>query len=124
MIGLGAFDFLLGKKEDQEVYKGETLDKKPLFNIGNRKSRYGEKSRFLVLGTLGKKDKETFQNVKQAIEEMGYSDKVIFVRNNVEVVSFGVVNTPALVVDNKVVTYGHYLTVEDVKKLFKEYVIE
>ena len=37
---------------------------------------------------------------------------------------FGVLNTPAIVVDGKIVTYGKYIEVEDVKELFERFDIK
>ena len=75
----------------------------------------------MVLGAYGKKDKIAYNNVKQAISEMGYTDDVVFVRNNSEVIKFGVIDTPALVVDGKVVAYGRHFELEDIKELFKKH---
>ena len=114
------FDFLSGK-QDKEPYNGTSLDGKPLYNLSEKESKFLNKSRFLFLGSYGKKDKNTFNNVKQAIEDMGYNDEVIFIRNNSEILKFGVINTPALVVDGRVVTYGEHLEAKDVKDLFDKY---
>lgn len=118
---MGMFDFLLGKQEDKEPFKGETLDGQPLLNLSKAKSRRIDESRFIFLGSYGKKDKKTYQKVKKAIQEMGYTDDVILLRNNSELIKFGVMNTPALVVDGKVVTYGKHLEEDEVKELFEKY---
>ena len=117
---MGAFDFLFNK-QDKEPYQGESLDNKPTYNLADKQSRLVDQYRFLVLGAYGKKDKIAYNNVKQAISEMGYTDDVVFVRNNSEVIKFGVIDTPALVVDGKVVTYGKQFEVEDVKALFEKF---
>ncbi len=117
---MGMFDFLTGK-QDKEPYRGETLDGKPLYNLSEKESKFLSKSRFLFLGSYGKKDKNTFNNVVQAIEELGYNDEVIFIKNNSEILKFGIIDTPALVVDGQVVTYGKQLEIKEVKDLFEKY---
>ncbi len=52
-----------------------------------------------VLGACCKKSLETFENTK-----------------------YGIMSKPALVIDNKVLSYGKYLKVEDVKKIIESIV--
>ena len=49
---------------------------------------------------------------------MVFADEVVNVGDNLEIAKFGVMQTPALVVDKKVVSYGKLLKVDDVKKIF------
>lgn len=117
---MGMFDFLVGK-EDKEPYSGKTLDGQQLYNLSEKESKYVNRSRFLFLGSYGKSDKNSYINVKQAIKDMGYDDEVIFLKSNSEILKFGVIETPALVVDGKVVTYGKQLEIIDVKELFTRF---
>ncbi len=117
---MGMFDFLTGQ-QDKEPYMGKSLDGQPLFNLSEKESKYLSKSRFLFLASYGRKDKRTYNNVKKAIEDMNYTDEVILIRNNSEILKFGVIDTPALVVDGQVVTYGKRLEVNDVKELFTKF---
>lgn len=105
----------------KEPYSGKTLDNQTLYNFSNTPSKYVDKHRFIVLGSIGPKCKTMYKEVKIAISEMGYTDEVLFIKDNEEILKFGVVNSPALVVDGKVVTYGKQLVAEDVKELFKKY---
>ncbi len=120
---MGLFDFLYNK-EEKETYNGMTLDGQPVFNLSKKESRWIGKSRFIVLGSYGRKDKAYYKNVQQAIKELGHDDKVTFLRDNSELMKFGVLNTPAIVVDGKIVTYGKYIEVEDVKELFERFDIK
>jgi small redox-active disulfide protein 2 len=74
--------------------------------------------RFIVLGACCQKSTDTFNNVKQAVKELGFTDEVINVGDDLEIARYGVMQTPALVVDGKVVSYGKLLKVDDVKKIF------
>jgi small redox-active disulfide protein 2 len=77
-------------------------------------------ARFIVLGACCKKSADTFANVKQAVKELGLTDEVVNIGDNLEIAQYGVMQTPGLVVDGKVVSYGRLLKVEDVKKIFQK----
>ena len=77
-------------------------------------------ARFIVLGACCKKSTETFENTKTAVREMGFPDEVLNIGDNVEIAKYGVMQTPALVVDSKVVSYGKLLSVSDVKKILEK----
>lgn len=74
-------------------------------------------ARFIVLGACCQKSADTFTNVKQAVAELGLTDKVLNIEDAVEIAKYGVMQTPALVIDSKVVSYGRLINVEDAKKL-------
>lgn len=76
-------------------------------------------SRFIVLGACCKNSSDTFENTKIAVKELGFDEEVQNIGDAVEIAKYGVMQTPALVVDNKVVAYGKLLKVEDVKKLIE-----
>lgn len=64
-----------------------------------------------------RKSAATFANVKQAVAELGFSDQVLNLGDAVEIAAYGVMQTPALVIDRKVVAYGKLLGVEEAKSL-------
>lgn len=74
-------------------------------------------ARFIVLGACCKKSQETFLNTKTALKDLGMEENVANIGDNKEIAKYGVMQTPALVVDGKVLSYGKYLKVEDVKKI-------
>lgn len=76
-----------------------------------------KQARFIVLGACCKKSSDTFQNVKQAVLELGLSDEVLNLGDPLEIAGYGVMQTPALVIDNRVVSYGKLITLEEAKKL-------
>lgn len=77
-------------------------------------------ARFIVLGACCKKSADTFANVKQAVKELGFADEVLNIGDDMEIARYGVMQTPGLVIDGKVVAYGKLLKVEDVKKIFQK----
>jgi small redox-active disulfide protein 2 len=70
-----------------------------------------------VLGTGCKKCKALEQNVQIALKEMNIDVKVQKVEDIKEIMKFKVMSTPALVINNKVVSTGKLLSVTDIKKL-------
>lgn len=74
-------------------------------------------ARFIVLGACCQKSADTFANVKQAVAELGFSDEVLNMGDAVEIAKYGVMQTPALVINSKVVSYGKLIRVEEAKKL-------
>lgn len=77
-------------------------------------------ARFIVLGACCQKSTDTFNNVKQAVAELGLCDEVINIADNVDIAKYGVMQTPAFVINNKVVSYGKLIKVEEAKKLIEQ----
>jgi len=78
------------------------------------------KSRFIVLGACCGKSIETLENTKTALRELGFTDEVASIGDNLEIAKYGVMQTPALVIDGKVVSVGKFLKVDDVKKIIEK----
>lgn len=79
-----------------------------------------EKARIIVLGACCSKSTETFENVKKAVEEMGLSEEVANIGDMAEIAKYGVMSTPAFVIDSKVVSMGKLIKVEEAKNLLKK----
>lgn len=77
-------------------------------------------ARFIVLGACCQKSTETFNNAKQAVAELGFTDEVLNIGDALEIAKYGIMQTPALVINNKVVSYGKPLKVEDIKKIIEK----
>lgn len=75
-----------------------------------------------VLGACCKKSTETFENTKLAVKEMGLDVEVENIGDIVEIAKYGVMTTPAIVIDEKVVSYGKLLKPADVKKIIEKIV--
>lgn len=74
-------------------------------------------ARFIVLGACCKRATQTFENAKKAVSELGLTDEVINIGDTIEIAKYGVMQTPALVINSKVVSQGKLLSVEDIKIL-------
>jgi small redox-active disulfide protein 2 len=70
-----------------------------------------------VLGTGCPKCKALEKATKEAIENMGISATVTKVEDIVEIMELGVMTTPALVIDGKIVAKGKVLGVNEISKL-------
>lgn len=56
----------------------------------------------------------------QALEESGINAEIKEVTDFAQIASYGVMHTPALVIDGKVVSAGRVLKVEEIKSLIAE----
>jgi len=72
-----------------------------------------------VLGSGCPNCKVLEANTKKALEELKIKADVKKVTDMAKIVGYGVMSTPALVVDEKVVSSGRVLSVEEIKKLLK-----
>ena len=70
-----------------------------------------------VLGTGCTKCKTLEKNTIEAVNELAIQASVTKVEDIVEIMNFGVMTTPALVVDGKVVLKGRVPSVEEIKQL-------
>ena len=72
--------------------------------------------RIEVLGTGCPKCRATVVNVQKAIAESGVAAEVVKVEDLTEIVSRGVMMTPALVIDGQVKVVGKVPTADEIKK--------
>jgi small redox-active disulfide protein 2 len=70
-----------------------------------------------VLGTGCAKCKSLEKATKKAVEKTGVNATVTKVEDIVKIMQFGVMTTPALVVDGKIVVKGKVPTVDELSKL-------
>ena len=75
---------------------------------------------FKVLGSGCKKCQTLEDNVRQACQQEGLEIMVEHESDFVKISSHGVMSTPALVLNEDVVSSGKVLKVEDVKKIIRE----
>ena len=113
--------FSFGKKKDAPCCANAQPETTSACTCGGQCDTAGAKqARFIVLGACCQRSTETFGNVKQAVKEMGFEDEVINIGDALEIAKFGVMQTPALVVDGKVAAMGKLLKIDDVKKIFSK----
>lgn len=79
-----------------------------------------EKSDVKVLGSGCAKCNELEANTKEALKELGMDTTIDHVTDFTEIAAYGVMSTPALVVDGKVVSFGKVLKKDEVVKLLQK----
>jgi len=80
-----------------------------------------KKVRILVLGAGCPKCRALEQAILRALDDLNANLSVGHVTDYAEMAKYGVMSTPALVIDGKVVSTGRALTQEDVLRLLKQY---
>ena len=73
-----------------------------------------------VLGAGCKSCHEQYENAKKAVQEMGLSVEVEYITDMQQVMAYGVMSMPAIVVNEKVVSMGKVLKAEEVKKMLQK----
>jgi small redox-active disulfide protein 2 len=72
-----------------------------------------------ILGMGCSKCKSLAQNAETAAKELGLQYSLEKVTDLKEIMKFGVMTTPALVIDDKVKTAGKLLNVNEIKEMLK-----
>ena len=72
-----------------------------------------------ILGTGCPKCKQLEANAREAVARLGLEAEVVKVGDLGEIMSYGVMITPALVVGGEVKTKGKLLSVEEIENLLK-----
>lgn len=107
---------LFGRKEEAKPCCGGNCNQEVMQQAENLKSELGVK----ILGSGCAKCNALEKSTQTAISELGLNLSIDHVRDFAQIASYGVMSTPALVLNGKVVSYGKVLTVEEVKVILKE----
>lgn len=70
-----------------------------------------------ILGTGCRNCNRLEENTRKAIKEIQFDTKIEHITDFKEIAKYGVMSTPALVLDDKVLFSGKVLKSEDIKKL-------
>lgn len=73
-----------------------------------------------ILGSGCANCKKLEANAKEAVKELGVEAEIIKVEDFKDIMKYGVMRTPAIVINEKVKMYGKVCTVEEVKKYIQE----
>lgn len=71
-----------------------------------------------ILGSNCKRCTQLEGNVKDAIFELGIDANIIKLTELSEILQYGIALTPGLVVNEKLISFGSVLSVEELKKIF------
>ncbi|MFP4423956.1 MAG: thioredoxin family protein [Candidatus Woesearchaeota archaeon] len=69
-----------------------------------------------ILGSGCPNCKQLEENAKKALEEAGKEAEVVKVEEIDKIVGYGVMSTPAIVIDGEVKSYGKVADVEEIKQ--------
>lgn len=72
-----------------------------------------------ILGTGCPKCKLLEANTKQAVAESGKMAKIEKVTDIQDIMSYGIMSTPAIVIDGEVKSYGKVNSVDEIKKMIE-----
>ncbi len=73
-----------------------------------------------ILGSGCMNCKKLYANTEAAVKELGVDIKITKVEDFKEIMKYGVMRTPAIVIDEKVKAFGKISTVEEIKKFIQE----
>lgn len=73
-----------------------------------------------ILGSGCKSCVTLGENTKIALEELGREAKIVKVTDMKDIMAYGIMSTPALVIDEKVVSYGKVLKPKDIVKILNK----
>ncbi len=79
-----------------------------------------EGAKIIVLGACCKKSSQSFENVQLATKELGIEETVVNIGDMATIAKYGVMQTPALVVNSKVLCQGKLISVENAKELISK----
>jgi len=106
--------------EQSSCYSSGTM---PHYEAEAMPEHIPQMERILVLGSGCPKCRALEQTVLQALDEMNVNELVGHVSDYAEMAKFGVMSTPALVINGKVVSAGRVLNAKEVLKLLQENLI-
>lgn len=72
-----------------------------------------------VLGPGCPKCELLYENTVKALDELGIEANLIKVKDFMQIAAHGVLTTPGLMVDGKLVSQGRVLSVEEIKEVLK-----
>lgn len=75
--------------------------------------------KIIALGGCCKNSQKNYENAKKVAEKFGF--EMEHISDMEQIMAYGVMATPALVIDNKVVSTGRVLTEEQIKNIIKKY---
>jgi small redox-active disulfide protein 2 len=73
-----------------------------------------------ILGSGCSNCKKLEANAKEAVEKSGVNAEIVKVQEIKDIMAYGVMRTPALVIDEKVKSYGKIASVDQIVRFIKE----
>jgi small redox-active disulfide protein 2 len=110
---------LFGKKKEEKpaCCCGGSCDSKSMSGAEKEKT---EGPSVKVLGSGCQRCNQLEAATKAALEQLGMDTEIEHVTDFAKIASYGVMSTPALVIDGKVVSYGKVLKTEEVVQILNK----
>lgn len=89
-------------------------------SMAKAKAAHNEGASVKILGSGCAKCNELEANTRAALELVGMDTDIDHVTDFTQIASYGVMSTPALVVDGKVVAFGKVLKTDEVMKILEK----
>ena len=111
--------FGIGKKKEKTKGSccGESCDAE---SMSKEKKAQKEGASVKILGSGCAKCNMLEANTKAALEQLGMDIEIDHVTDFTQIASYGVMSTPALVIDGKVAAFGKVLKAEEVVKILQK----
>lgn len=77
--------------------------------------------KIVTFGYCCKKSKANHDNAVQAAKNLGIAEEVRNIADTSEIVRAGVMSTPAIMIDGKIVSSGRMLTVKQIEEIIKKH---
>ena len=84
------------------------------------KTAKAESASVIILGSGCAKCNQLEAATREALAQLGMGDAIDHVTDFAQIAAYGVMTTPALVVDGKVVSYGKVLKTEEVAEILQK----
>lgn len=104
------------KQESKGCCCGGSCDEKTMAKAETAKT---EGTAVKILGSGCKKCNELESNTKEALNQLGMDTTIDHVTDFAQIAAYGVMTTPALVVNGKVVSFGKVLKTDEVVKILQ-----
>jgi len=111
---------LFGKKNKEEEETSSCTGKCDNNSIENAEKEKTENAGVKVLGSGCSKCNQLEAATKEALQRLGMDTTIDHVTDFSKIAAYGVMTTPALVIDGKVVSYGKVLKVDEIVEILKE----
>ena len=77
-----------------------------------------------IIGTEDHKQKQLVRHVQQAIDALGLRTNIKIVSNWEEIVAYRIIKTPALVVQNQILSQGFVPNVTEIQSLLASFIYD
>lgn len=107
----------LFKKQEKKCCCNGACDENSMQESLNKQSKG---TRIKVLGSGCAKCQTLEENTKLALQELGQLQEIEHITDFSDIASYGVMSTPALVIDGQVVSFGKVLSKDDVIQILNK----